>query len=79
MPGGGQVQNGIIYQITVEGNLDTNWSTWFSWMEITYREQAGITTLTGPVTDQAELRGILTKIWDLNKTVIAVTRLQDKI
>ena len=35
-----------------------------------------ITTLTGPVADQAALRGILTKVWDLNLTLISVTRIE---
>ena len=36
----------------------------------------GKTTLTGTVADQPKLRGILSKIWDLNLTVISVTRLE---
>jgi hypothetical protein len=35
-----------------------------------------ITTLTGAVADQAELRGILSKIWDLNLMVISVTQIE---
>ncbi len=31
-----------------------------------------ITVLTGPVVDQAALRGILNRLWDLNLTVISV-------
>jgi hypothetical protein len=34
----------------------------------------GITTLTSTVADQAALCGILTRIWDLNLTVVSVTR-----
>lgn len=68
-----------VYQITIEGNLDPNWSTWFNRMEVSYRDGDRITILTGPVADQAELRGILNKIWDLNKTIISVSRLQDRI
>jgi hypothetical protein len=30
------------------------------------------------VTDQAALRGILAKVWDLNLAVLSVTRLQEK-
>ena len=67
------------YQITIQGNLDPNWSTWFNWMEVSYQDRDRLTILTGPVADQAELRGILNKIWDLNKTIISVARLQDRI
>ena len=62
----------IIYQIRVQGRLDENWSDWFSGMTITF--EGGVTTLTGPVADQAALRGLLTRIWDLNLTLLSVTR-----
>lgn len=31
--------------------------------------------MTGPVADQAALRGILSKVWDLNLTLLSVTRI----
>jgi len=34
--------------------------------------EGGVTTLTGPLVDQAALRGILGKIWDLNLGVVSV-------
>ncbi len=33
------------------------------------------TTLTGKVTDQAALRGILCRLWDLNLAILSVCRL----
>lgn len=77
MPKDNHIHNA--YQITIEGNLDLNWSTWFNRMEVSYQDGNSITILTGPVADQAELRGILNKIWDLNRTIISMTRLQDRI
>jgi hypothetical protein len=62
-----------VYQIMVEGQLDTSWSGWFSGMTVTFAD--GVSTLTGPVADQSALRGLLSKIWDLNLTMIAVVRL----
>jgi hypothetical protein len=32
--------------------------------------------LTGTVADQAKLRGLLSKIWDLNLTVLSVNRIE---
>ena len=64
----------IIYQITVRGSLDTRWSDWFSGLAITCEDRgdgAPISTLTGAA-DQAALRGILTRIWDLNLVLVAV-------
>jgi hypothetical protein len=69
-----------IYQIRVEGHLDTRWSDWLSPMTIEMDNRAEgdpITILTGPMTDQAALRGTLSKLWDLNLTVLSVTQLDD--
>jgi hypothetical protein len=63
------------YQIKVRGRLTDKWSEWFSGMAITFEgggDDAPTTTLTGAVADQSTLRGILTRIWDLNLTLISV-------
>lgn len=62
----------MTYRIQVQGRLDENWSDWLEEMTITY--DSDVTTLTGPVADQAVLRGILNKLWDLNLTLLSVTR-----
>ena len=65
------------YQIKVEGKLDQSWSNWFSGLTITVEGKGqgpASTTITGAV-DQSTLRGILTKMWDLNLTLISVIRL----
>ena len=62
------------YQIKVRGRLDEDWSDWFSGMTVTF--ESSVTTLTGAVADQSALRGILTKIWDLNLTLISITRIE---
>jgi hypothetical protein len=62
----------ITYQIQVQGRLDKDWSDWLNGLTVT--SEAGVTTLTGPVSDQAALRGILTRIWDLHLTLLSVTR-----
>ncbi len=67
----------ITYQIKVQGKLDKDWSNWFKAMTVTFEytnDASPVTTLTGPVADQAALRGILNRIWDLNLTVLSVTR-----
>ena len=64
------------YQITLEGQLDNRWADWFDGLTITSQGQNdNITILTGPVTDQAALRGLLNQIWDFNLALIAVERL----
>ena len=67
-----------VYQIGVQGSIDESWSEWFEGMTVAFeeaREGAPTTTLTGPVADQAALRGLLTKAWDLNLTVVSVSLL----
>ena len=65
-----------VYQITVQGPLDPEWTAWLHDLTLTSAEVDGqpVTTLSGSVADQAALRGILNKLWDLNLTVISVKR-----
>ena len=62
-----------VYQIKVQGQLDKSWSGWFSGMTVT--SDGDTTTLTGAVADQSALRGILTKLWDLNLALISVAQI----
>jgi hypothetical protein len=59
------------YVLRVAGHLDPHWSPWFGGLTLTHDDD-GTTTLTGAVTDQAELHGILTRIRDLGATLISV-------
>jgi hypothetical protein len=59
------------YRLRVTGHLDQHWSPWFGDLALIH-EDDGTTTLTGVVTDQAELHGLLTKIRDLGVTLISV-------
>ena len=63
-----------IYQIRVQGRLESRWSDWFN--NFTILGDGDQTVLTGPVGDQAELRGLLNKIWDLNLTLISLSRVE---
>lgn len=68
-----------IYQIRVQGRLDKRRSDWFEGMAMGLERASDdtlITTLAGPVADQARLRGILSKLWDLNLTLISVIRIE---
>jgi hypothetical protein len=67
------------YQITVQGLLDERWSEWFNGVSMRVANRCGdepLTTLIAAIADQAALRGILSQIWDLNLTVIAVERIE---
>ena len=67
------------YQIKVQGQIDPSWSEWFSGIEVSTDaggEDKFVTSLTGPVEDQAALRGILNRLWDLNLTILSVIQLE---
>ncbi|MGC9396458.1 MAG: hypothetical protein ACP5J4_16565 [Anaerolineae bacterium] len=72
----GDRRQSAFYHIAVQGELDVEWQEWFSGMKITVAQDKDgvVTTLKGLVADQAALRGILNKLWDLNLTVISVRR-----
>ena len=64
-----------MYQIIVQGKIDQNWSDWLSGFDIeTVTDSKGNcdTWITGFVADQADLRGILNHLWDLNLTILSV-------
>ncbi|MEZ4621087.1 MAG: hypothetical protein R2867_37065 [Caldilineaceae bacterium] len=61
------------YQIRVQGHLGETLSDWFAPLQVN-NEPSGEATLTGPMRDQAELYGVLLKLYNLNFTLIAVQR-----
>lgn len=65
------------YRIRVRGRLGQEWAGWFEDLTLT-QEADGYTVLEGPLSDQAALRGILSKIWDLNLEVISVNVVAEK-
>lgn len=61
------------YEIRVKGRLDEKWSEWFNNLTIHFEnENPPVTVLKGTITDQAMLRSILNKLWDLNLTLLSV-------
>ncbi|MEO8827724.1 hypothetical protein [Lapillicoccus sp.] len=64
-------QGPACYRLRVEAHLDDHWSASFSDLTLT-RGSDGTTSLSGPVSDQAELHGLLMKIRDLGVTLISV-------
>jgi hypothetical protein len=66
-----QRQTPSAYRLRVDGHLDQYWSPWFGDLTLTHADD-GTTTLAGPVADQAQLHGLLTKIRDLGVTLISV-------
>lgn len=63
-----------VYQIKVEGELDPKWSGSLGGMQIKIHREADKTCsiITGEISDQAALNGILNGLYDLHFTVISV-------
>lgn len=61
------------YEIRVEDQLTDRWSEWFEGLAIR-NELNGETTLSGLISDQAALFGVLNKIYALNLILISVSR-----
>jgi hypothetical protein len=63
------------YEIRIKGHLENRWADWFEGLTITL-EADGETWLTGMVTDQAALHGLLRKVRDLGMPLISVKRIE---
>jgi hypothetical protein len=64
-------ERGANYAIRIAGQLGAEWADWFGGMTIA-PEANGDTLLTGVVTDQAALHGLLRRVRDLGLTLLAV-------
>ena len=63
--------NAQYYEIRLKGHLDDRWAEWFEGLAITLEEN-GNTLLSGPVTDQAALHGLLKKVRDVGLPLLSV-------
>jgi hypothetical protein len=61
------------YAIRIKGLLDPHWE-WLEGLTVTYIDP-GDTLLTGPIIDQAALHGLITRIRDLNLTLLSVNQI----
>jgi hypothetical protein len=62
------------YCIRIVGRVNNGWSDFMSNLEESFDLEAGatVTTITGVVTDQAALHGLLERIRDMNLTLLSV-------
>ena len=70
-----------VYQIIVKGELDPSWSDWLDGFKIARGvtpSGACRTLLAGAIADQASLRGLLNRLWDLNLEIVAVNQVSEE-
>jgi hypothetical protein len=69
------------YQIRTRERLQEKWAAWVGGrivrLDAPGREAVG-TTLLVTVPDQAALRGVVNKLWDLNLTLISIIQQEPK-
>lgn len=66
-----------LYQIRLKGHLSSQWAACFDGFTLTNSEN-GEAVLTGMITDQAALHGVLAKIRDLGLPLLSVNRLTSR-
>ncbi len=64
----------FIYEIRVRNDADNCWHEWFEGMAIIELENGDV-LIRGPIVDQSALHGILTRIRDLDLTLIQVKKI----
>ena len=67
------------YEIRVSGHLGHQWADWFEGMNVTQDfdvKGCPISILSGNITDQSALHGILAKIRDIGLSIISVNRVE---
>jgi hypothetical protein len=73
-------ENKSRYQILIEGMLSAEWADWLNGQQvgsICPDPSANLTRIIVEIPDQAALRGLVNKIWDLNLVIISVCRWSD--
>ncbi len=61
----------VRYEFRLNGHLDPHWAPWLGDFKITHHPD-GTTTLTGPITDQSHLHGVLATLRDTATTLLSV-------
>ncbi len=65
------------YEVHLRGHLDRSWATTFPELAMEHRfdpDGSPLTVLRGPITDEAELHGVLARIRDVGIPLLLVRR-----
>ena len=64
-----------LYEIHLRGHLDERWAAWFDGMTLTALDD-GTTVISGQVSDQAALHGLLARLRDLGLPLLKVVNVE---
>ena len=76
-----QKLNQSIYEIKISGIFDQTWRNWLNADSISdeiQKDGTYVTTIRCSVKDQADLRGLIRKIWNLNLIITSLLCVQEK-
>jgi hypothetical protein len=77
---GQKLQTPGTYRIKVQGCIDEKWSDRLGGMKITTSRQGKekpVTTLVGPMRDQAQLLGVLNSLYELHLPLLSIELLKE--
>ena len=63
------------YEVRITGHLDARWAAWFDGLTVSHGSD-GTTVLSGPITDQAALHGVIQRVRDLGLPLVSVTQIE---
>ncbi|HEU5012988.1 MAG TPA: hypothetical protein VFT66_10635 [Roseiflexaceae bacterium] len=63
------------YEIHIKGHVSASWSDWFDGLVVTNLD-GGEASISGPISDQAALHGVLARLYSLNLTLLSVRRVR---
>jgi hypothetical protein len=63
------------YEIRLKGHLDPHRAAWFDGLDVR-RDPEGTTVISGSITDQAALHGVLQRIRDLGLPLLSVVPME---
>lgn len=69
-----EIMQTMRYKIILRGFLDQKFSDWLEGFSITYGEN--VTVLTGAVMDQSGFFGLLSKLRDLNLSIVSIEQIE---
>jgi len=71
--------SGSMYEIRVQGCMDTEfWADWFGGLQCAADPEQELTILRGPIADQAELYGLLSRLRNKGLTLISVQQIHSE-
>lgn len=69
-----EIMQTMRYKIILRGFLDQKFSDWLEGFSISYGEN--VTVLTGTVMDQSGFFGLLSKLRDLNLSIVSIEQIE---